>query len=121
MNLQKYTGGNSNFIIWVLLFVLILGFGKGRETLGINLIKQDRCDERKGRKGRKDDFSYANKGYGGVGGLFGGNAAVGSPLGGNIVFILIIIAILFLSKDKKEGAGYGAEVCNEEEEVNEYQ
>ena len=92
MDLEKYTGKNNNFILWALLFVLILGFGKCSKYLGINANNGNDYN----RKHCRNGHTYGNTGLGVYGNLLGGNI-----FGNNIVFILIVIALLFICKDKK--------------------
>lgn len=99
MDFNKIGGGSNNFIIWILLFVIVFGFGKCGNTLGFNLFRVNQCNDVKynNRKHCKNTCDVVqpiginNWGIGGVGGLFGGN----------ILFIIVIIALLFICKDDK--------------------
>lgn len=115
MNLSKYTSGNSNFIIWILLIVLILGFGKCSKTIGINLFQTQDCDEHRSRRHGKNDYTYTKPGF-----AFGAPLTKNSPLGGNAIFIVIVVALLFFCKDKKNEVVNDTEYKVVDEENTEY-
>lgn len=121
MNLEKYTKGNGNFLIWILLIILVLGFGKYKNTLGLNFIQSGGAEERGSRRHNKGDSTYIKKGQGAYGALFGGKTftAGSNIMGGNGLFILIVIALLFLCKDKKNDVYEEPAINVESEEITE--
>jgi hypothetical protein len=89
MNFEKF-GDSSNFLIWVVLIAIVFGFGKCRDLLDVNFIKINECGDAKQRCGHNRNI-YPNR---------RGND-INRILGGNGLFIILIIALLFLCKDKK--------------------
>ncbi|MDD3223672.1 MAG: hypothetical protein PHX70_03020 [Clostridium sp.] len=113
------SGGSSKgskLLVWGLIIFVIFGFGKGKKLY--NNFNFD-VGEKKEDTGNSDDFSFKhvhrhehqeerkhrtttseNKNFMNFKGM-GGNKGFGKILGGNGIFILVIVAILFLCKDKK--------------------
>ena len=127
MGIEKITG-NNNFIVWIIIFVVALGFGKGGSALGINVfpppVNVDCDNDHKSRKHCKDAYGKpvgappfgipAPVGVirpGGIGGLFGGN----------VLFIVAIVALLFLCKDGAIAANNTVVNIDPDDEINEYQ
>lgn len=117
MNLMS--GGSSKgskLLVWVLILFVVFGLGKGKKIYNnFNFDAEENKD-----KDDIDDFSFKhgrrhedekerrhrtttseNKNFMNFGGK-GGNNGLGRILGGNGIFILVIVAILFLCKDKKK-------------------
>lgn len=95
MNFDKLKGSN-NFLIWVILVIIAVGFGKCGDSLGVNLFKIDNChDDKHSRKHCKTNVCYTNP----VGGRSLGPGGLNSFFGGNGLFILLVIGLLFLCKD----------------------
>lgn len=104
--------GSNNIFIWVVLLVIIFGFGKGRNILIAPPpppICEPKDEKHKCRHHSKElvcqppppgglfSGGLFSGGFLGQNGLFGN----GGFLGGNGLFILIIIGLLFLCKDPK--------------------
>lgn len=115
----KLPFASSNIIIWVVVISVILGFGNSSQALGFGLF---------GTQGNND---LDGKGYNGGGNYGQGftNMILGPKfaqinngfLKGNGLFIIAIVVIIFLCKDKKKVEEYGEEFeedDNEEEPVN---
>jgi hypothetical protein len=90
MNFEKF-GDSSNFLIWIVLIAIVFGFGKCRELLDVNFVKVNEGGNAKQQCGHNRNV-YVNK---------RGND-LNRILGGNGLFIILVIALLFLCKDKKE-------------------
>jgi hypothetical protein len=90
--------GSGDILVWVIVIVIALGFGKFGSALGINLGDSNiNYDDKHSRRHHGDDHypkpvGIVNFGPGRFGGLFGGN----------ILFILLVVALLFVCKDKKD-------------------
>ena len=128
MGFEKITG-NNNFIVWIIIFIVALGFGKCGSAFGINVftppVNNDCDNDHKSRKHCKEVYGRpagvppfgipAPAGFvrpGGIGGLFGGNA----------LFVIVIIALLFLCKDGVPTATNNTVVnIDPDDEINEYQ
>jgi hypothetical protein len=114
MNLDRFRGSN-NFLIWIVLIVIALGFGKCGNPFGINAFSTDTCGE--GKKSRRHyKGNYCNTkpickpgtGIGGFNGLFAGNG----------LFIILVIVLLILCKDEKKDCNDDI-VVSVEDEVDE--
>jgi hypothetical protein len=92
MDLSKYTGGGSKFLVWILLIIIVVGFGKGSKFVGVNFPQPGKTYTPP--RGAKGGGTYPVKGLAGLGGVFNSN----------LIFILIVVAILFIAKDKKVGS-----------------
>lgn len=98
LNFNKL-GKSNDLLLWIVLIVIIVGFGKSGNTLGINLFKGYDCEEDKhSRRHYKDNVAY-NKPIALPGSTLGG---INNIFGENGFFILLVIAILFLCKDEKQ-------------------
>lgn len=92
-------GNSSNFLIWIILIIIATGFGSFGNVLGINCVKVNECvNDKYSRKHYKGKTCYTEPvsgpgfGAGGFGGVFRGN----------VLFIILVIVLLFLCKDKEE-------------------
>ncbi|WP_139905415.1 hypothetical protein [Clostridium thermarum] len=106
---------SNDFLIWALVALIVLGFGKSSDTLGFNFFSlPDKSESRrKGHDKGKNNLVPVGKGP-------GFPAVIPGPLsgflGGNGLFLLAIIALLFLCKDdKKKGHDNKREVSYCEE------
>lgn len=108
--------GSNNFIIWALLAVLVFGFGKGRSVLETTIFQFGKVPDNKNRsrrhyKGTLPVTAAPLMGFGSF-----GQGSVSSFLGGNGLFIIIVIALLFICKDKVEEEA--SDTYSEPEEIN---
>ena len=115
MNFNKFRGSN-NFLIWAVLIIIALGFGKSGNPLGINIFNVDNCvDNKRSRRHHRDDYHNTksicapNRGIGGLSGLFAGNG----------LFVLLIIVLLLLCKEEKDVCRDDI-VVSKDDEVDEY-
>lgn len=112
----KFPKMSGNFLIWILVAFIVLGFGKSSSVLGFNFFNVP-----------DNKFGTSRKHYqGGKGGpvpvaragIFPAAAPVGFNrfLGGNGLFLVAIIALLFICKDdKKDSRGdHDTEYCEED-------
>jgi hypothetical protein len=97
-------GGSSNFLIWILLAVVIFGFGKGRSIIGPNIFQAGAVppEPSQSRKRGKGPIPPPPPPPGPLGGLGAfGKGPIGGMLGGNLLFIVIVIVLLVMCKEKK--------------------
>lgn len=100
----KLPKNTNSFLIWALVAVIVFGFGKSSSILGLNYGNKDgiknQGSSRRRCSGGKDSTLPAVKG-----GLvpFAGPMKFNGLLGGNGLFILAVVALLFLCKDDKKG------------------
>lgn len=119
LNINKL--GNSNeLFIWAIVIVIVMGFGKSGNTLGVSLFKDDKYEDRKYEDGKHSGKHYKeNEYYGKPLGITGfGAGGFNSLLGGNGIFILLIVALLFLCGDKKEECDNSAVDIDQEVEID---
>lgn len=107
MDFEKI-GGSSNIVLWILLLVIVFGFGKSGDILGIKkLYNKNPIDDNHSRKHYKSDVNYHKSsgipglGIGGLGGI-GVPGSIGGLFGGNLIFIIVVVALLLLCKDGKK-------------------
>jgi hypothetical protein len=112
VNLNKI-GGSGNLLVWIIVAVIALGFGKYGNALGLNLGTTDNYSyDKHSRKHHNDDYYPKSVGIASlVPGRFGG------LFGGNIVFVLLVVALLFVCNDKKDE--YKKEDYSKEEHIDE--
>jgi hypothetical protein len=108
--------GSNNYIIWALLAVLVFGFGKGRSVLETTIfqfgkVPDNRHRSRRHYKGALPATAAPLMGFGSF-----GQGSINSFLGGNGLFIIIVIALLFISKDKVEEES--SDIYREPEEIS---
>jgi hypothetical protein len=94
--------GSSNFIIWLLLAVIVFGFGKGRSVFEsgifqIGKVPETKHQSRRRYRGAPPVTAPPLMGFRGLG--FGGTNGF---LGGNGIFIIAVVALLLLCKDKTD-------------------
>lgn len=96
--------GLNKIIVWILILVIIFGFGNGKNCCNV---KCGECEEReeccsshhkKCRNRCNNQCCNVNNGFG----SFFGNAGFGQLLGNNGLFILVIIGLLVLCREKRE-------------------
>jgi hypothetical protein len=112
----KFPKKSNDFLIWALVAVIVLGFGKSSSTLGFNFFNFLDNMPNTGHKNYDRGKNCAVPG--GKAGAFpvGSPGVLGGFLGGNGLFLLVIVALLFLCKDdKKKGHSEKREVeyCDE--------
>lgn len=97
--------GSNKILTWILIFVIVFGFGNGKKCLGFNsgeceVPQEGNCgSHRRGHRNRgKNECCNVNNG---IGNLFG-NGSFNNILGNNGLFILVIVGLLFLCRNKKE-------------------
>lgn len=107
------TGKGSNLIVWGLILVVVFGFGKGKKFYNFNFNKdQEKKEEEtvkeKGttHRGHKRRISHtsAEKIFENIGKDTPNDNKAGFKkiLGNNGMFILVVVALLFLCKDGKK-------------------
>lgn len=109
--------GSNKLIVWALVLVIIFGFGKGKKFNNFNFQKQPYSAPKSSkskyasqhRKKRhitektSDNNSFNNKSFFNFGTSFGGGSkGIGKILGGNALFIVVIVAVIFFCKEKEE-------------------
>lgn len=92
--------GSNNFLIWLLLGVIVFGFGKGRSIFESGIFQVTRVPENRhhSRRHYRGAAPIAATPFLGLGGLGSGSST--GFLGGNGLFIIVVIALLFICKDK---------------------
>jgi hypothetical protein len=90
--------GSNNFLIWLLLGVIVFGFGKGRSVFESGIFQTGQVPENKHHSRRHYRGAPPAAPFMGLGNLNYGS--INSALGGNGIFIIAVIALLFLCKDK---------------------
>lgn len=111
-NKLKFPKMSNNYLIWILVAVVVLGFGNSSNVLGFNFfnVPNSKPGSHKHYSGGKGCAAPAVKTsilpVGTQGGFLGGNG----------LFLLIIVALLFLCKDdkKKEHRVSEIDVCEED-------
>lgn len=93
---------SNNFLIWIVVLFIIIGFGTSSSALGINFFNPQKNNQKSSHKHYPDKKAYIagqNKGGllpipapGGSRGLFGGNG----------IFLIAIIVLLLICKDEKK-------------------
>lgn len=96
--------GSNKILVWILIFIVVFGFGNGKKCCGLNCneceVKRERCSSHRRRRRSRCSKECCNLNNG-MGGLFG-NFGFNKFFGNNGLFILVIIGLLFLCRDKKE-------------------
>jgi hypothetical protein len=98
-------GSNNNLIIWVVVLVLIFGFGNGRNMFNLNFSQcepKEGCCSSHGKHKRRysSDCSCSdnlNMGQNGINNGFG----FGRIIGNNGLFIAAVVLLLFLCREKE--------------------
>lgn len=91
--------GSSNILVWIIVIAIALGFGKCGSALGLNLAPaNDYVDDRHSRRRGGHDYYPKPIGFGNF-----GLGKYGNLFGGNLLFILLVIALLFVCKDSDGG------------------
>lgn len=92
--------GSNNFLIWALLAVIVFGFGKGRSVLETAFLQFGKVPDNKhqSRRRYKGTVPVASVPLMGFGSF--GKSPISSFLGGNGLFIIVVIALLLLCRDK---------------------
>ncbi|SMC25680.1 hypothetical protein SAMN02745134_02533 [Clostridium acidisoli DSM 12555] len=107
------SGKGSNLIVWVLILVVVFGFGKGKKFYNFNFkteeAKKDKEDLKEtetihhGHRQKKVKVSsekiFENMSFGNIA---GNKTGFKKLVGGNGIFILVIVALLFICKDGKK-------------------
>lgn len=105
--LGKPGGGSSKLVLWALVLIIIFGFGKGKKFSNFNFENQPNF----GPKASKNKYASAHNKKKHVTSEafnnnqffnFGGNKGFGKMLGGNALFIVVIVAVIFFCKGKEE-------------------
>lgn len=112
--------GSNKLVIWVLVIIIVFGFGKGKKFSNFNFQNQSGignsppnkkyASQRHKRKQHITSNSFNNNSNlldslgVSFGSGFGGknSGGIGKMLGGNALFVVIIVAVIFLCKDKTE-------------------
>lgn len=104
----KLGTGSNKIIIWIFIIIIIFGFGNGRKACNLNFkgceVKEEKCysSHRKCRKNRSSSCHYKHESEGCIGTEGFGNGVFSKIFGNNGLFIIIIIALIVLCKEKKE-------------------
>lgn len=110
--------GSGKLIVWALVLVIIFGFGKGKKFSNFNFQQQpnsqpksskDRYASAHNRKRHVTEENVNNNPFSNLGASFGANKGIGKMLGGNALFIVVIVAVIFFCKDREEKTGEAAE------------
>lgn len=93
---------SNNFLIWGVIIFIILAFGAPSGALGVNFLKVPNENQKNGHKNLHDNKS--NPGVPNKSGVLPIPALGNSTgiLGGNGMFIIAVVVLLFLCKDKEE-------------------
>ena len=111
--------GSSKLIVWALVLIVIFGFGKGKKFSNFNFQQQPKSESkssknkyasRHSRKRHITEEAFNNSPFSNLGASFGANKGIGKMLGGNALFIIVIVAVIFFCKDKEEKAEEAAEL-----------
>ncbi|AJA48974.1 hypothetical protein CPAST_c29080 [Clostridium pasteurianum DSM 525 = ATCC 6013] len=100
-------GGSNKLIVWALVLIVIFGFGKGKKFGNFNFQNQSNFAQ-KSSKGKyasahnkkkhvTSEAFNSNQFFN-----FGKNKGFGKMLGGNALFIVVIVAVIFFCKEKEE-------------------
>lgn len=93
---------SSNFLIWIVVLFIIIGFGTSSSALGVNFFSKSNNNQKGSHKHYPDKRAYT-AGQNKVGLLPipapGGSRGV---LGGNGIFLIAIIVLLLICKDEKK-------------------
>ncbi|OPJ55347.1 hypothetical protein [Clostridium oryzae] len=121
MDLGKYKlpFASSNVVIWAIVIFIILGFGNNCDALGFNLFGGSKGPGYGNGKNYGNGYSgrmVDNRNHGYQSSLLGGSKGF---LGGNGLFLLALVAIIFICKDDKKTHDYGEEVIGCEPIVEE--
>jgi hypothetical protein len=99
---------SNNYLIWIIVAFVVLGFGKSSNTLGFSFFGTPNLNDthKSSRKHYSDSKSCevapVNTIFPNVP-FLGNQRNGGGFLGGNGLFLIAIVAILFLCKDDKKG------------------
>ncbi|WP_026881722.1 hypothetical protein [Clostridium akagii] len=117
MDMIGKTGKGSNLIVWGLILVVVFGFGKGKKFYNFNFNKdgekngnehenvreKERVTTHHGHK-RRTSHTSAEKKFENMSKEIPNDNKTGFKkiLGNNGIFILVVVALLFLCKDGKK-------------------
>ncbi len=115
MDMVGKTGKGSNLLVWGLILVVVFGFGKGKKFCNFNFNKdeerketvKEKCTTHHGHRRRTSHIS-AEKNFKNMGndackdGLNDNKPGFKKMLGNNGIFILVVVALIFLCKDGKK-------------------
>lgn len=111
--------GSSNFLIWLLIAVIVFGFGKGRSVIENAFVQFGKVPEnmnhsrsRRRYHGAVPATAIPIMGFGSF-----GRRPLNGFLGGNGLFIIVVIALLFLCKDKTDDAVNDSYIGSDEASV----
>jgi hypothetical protein len=112
---------SNNFLIWAILFIIAFGFSKCGNILGTNITQVNKCcntSRKHSRNNCNPKPGYGNNllGLPGMGFLPGMGASQGGFMGGNGIFIIAIVALLFLCKDEGKPVEDNTIIVEENEE-----
>jgi hypothetical protein len=116
LNKFKFPKMSNNYLIWILVAFIVLGFGNSSKALGFNFFNfpnNKPGGSHKHYPGGKGSVVPVAKGA-----VFpvGAPGGVGGFLSGNGMFILAIVALLFLCKDDKKKDSRGKREAEYSEE-----
>lgn len=101
-------GGSNKLIVWALVLVIIFGFGKGKRFNNFSFPNQANFTEKSSKNKyysgshKKKHVPTENYNNNQFFNFSGGNKGFGKMLGGNVLFVVVIIAVIFFCKEKEE-------------------
>ncbi len=113
MDMMGKTGKGSNLIVWALILVVVFGFGKGKKFYNLNFNRDEEKKENekerekvtthRGHK-RRTSHTSAEKIFENIANDTPNDNKAGFKkiLGNNGIFIVVVVALIFLCKDGKK-------------------
>lgn len=115
MDMVGKTGKGSNLIVWGLILVVVFGFGKGKKFYNFNFNKdqekkepvKEKCTTHHGHR-RRISHTSSGKTFENMAndapknGLNYNKDGLKKMVGNNGIFILVVVALIFLCKDGKK-------------------